>query len=37
MRLTKFGISSHYRQLEQLGTQGGTSFEVLDDGHPLEL
>ena len=35
--LSEGGISIHYRQLEQLGARGGTRFEVLDDGHPLEL
>ena len=35
--LSEGGISIHYRQLEQLGARGGTRFEVLDDGRPLEL
>jgi L-ascorbate metabolism protein UlaG (beta-lactamase superfamily) len=35
--LSEQGRSLHYRQLEQLGGRGGTRFEVLDDGHPLEL
>ena len=35
--LSDLGISLHYRQLDQLGARGGTRFEVLDDGHPLEL
>ncbi len=35
--LSQQGIAAHYRQLEQLGGRGGTRFEVLDDGHPLEL
>jgi L-ascorbate metabolism protein UlaG (beta-lactamase superfamily) len=35
--LSQQGRSLHYRQLEQLGGRGGTRFEVLDDGHPLEL
>ena len=35
--LSRQGISTHYRQLEQLGGRGATRFEVLDDGHPLEL
>ena len=35
--LSEGGISLHYRQLEQLGARGGTRFEVLDDGRPLEL
>jgi L-ascorbate metabolism protein UlaG (beta-lactamase superfamily) len=35
--LSEQGRSMHYRQLEQLGGRGGTRFEVLDDGHPLEL
>jgi L-ascorbate metabolism protein UlaG (beta-lactamase superfamily) len=35
--LSERGIAAHYRQLEQLGGTGGTRFEVLDDGHPLEL
>ena len=35
--LSERGIATSYRQLEQLGGRGGTSFEVLDDGHPLEL
>jgi L-ascorbate metabolism protein UlaG (beta-lactamase superfamily) len=35
--LSEVGISSHYRQLDQLGARGGTSFRVLDDGRPVEL
>ena len=34
--LSEIGIRSHYRQLEQLGGPG-TSFQVLDDGRPVEL
>jgi L-ascorbate metabolism protein UlaG (beta-lactamase superfamily) len=34
--LSEVGISSHYRLLEQLGGPG-TTFEVLDDGRPVEL
>ena len=34
--LSEAGIRSHYRQLEQLGGQG-MSFQVLDDGRPVEL
>ena len=34
--LSEAGIRSHYRQLEQLGGPG-TSFQVLDDGRPVEL
>ena len=34
--LSEAGISSHYRLLEQLGGPG-TTFEVLDDGRPVEL
>jgi L-ascorbate metabolism protein UlaG (beta-lactamase superfamily) len=35
--LSDAGRSIHYRQLEQLGGRGGTSFQVLDDGRPVEL
>ena len=35
--LSEAGRSIHYRQLEQLGGRGGTRFQVLDDGRPLEL
>ena len=35
--LSERGVATHYRQLEQLGGTGGGSFEVLDDGRPLEL
>jgi L-ascorbate metabolism protein UlaG (beta-lactamase superfamily) len=35
--LSDAGRSIHYRQLGQLGSRGGTSFQVLDDGHPVEL
>ena len=35
--LSERGVATHYRQLEQLGGTGGARFEVLDDGHPLEL
>ena len=35
--LSEQGISIHYRQLDQLGGKGATTFEVLDDGRPLEL
>jgi L-ascorbate metabolism protein UlaG (beta-lactamase superfamily) len=35
--LSAAGTSAHYRQLEQLGTRGDTSFRVLDDGRPVEL
>jgi L-ascorbate metabolism protein UlaG (beta-lactamase superfamily) len=35
--LSDAGRSIHYRQLEQLGGRGGTRFQVLDDGRPLEL
>jgi L-ascorbate metabolism protein UlaG (beta-lactamase superfamily) len=34
--LSEAGISSHYRLLEQLRGPG-TTFEVLDDGRPVEL
>jgi L-ascorbate metabolism protein UlaG (beta-lactamase superfamily) len=34
--LSEVGISSHYRLLEQLRGPG-TTFEVLDDGRPVEL
>jgi L-ascorbate metabolism protein UlaG (beta-lactamase superfamily) len=34
--LSEAGIRVHYRQLEQLGGPG-TSFQVLDDGRPVEL
>jgi L-ascorbate metabolism protein UlaG (beta-lactamase superfamily) len=34
--LSEVGISSHYRQLEQLRGPG-TAFRVLDDGRPVEL
>jgi hypothetical protein len=34
--LSEIGIKIHYRQLEQLGGKG-TSFQVLDDGKPVEL
>jgi L-ascorbate metabolism protein UlaG (beta-lactamase superfamily) len=34
--LSEIGIRSHYGQLEQLGGPG-TSFQVLDDGRPVEL
>jgi L-ascorbate metabolism protein UlaG (beta-lactamase superfamily) len=33
--LSEAGVGSHYRQLEQLG--GQASFQVLDDGRPVEL
>jgi L-ascorbate metabolism protein UlaG (beta-lactamase superfamily) len=35
--LSAAGMSIHYRQLEQLGAAHGTSFQVLDDGKPVEL
>ena len=35
--LSDAGRSIHYRQLGQLGGRGGTSFQVLDDGRPVEL
>jgi L-ascorbate metabolism protein UlaG (beta-lactamase superfamily) len=35
--LSEGGITIHYRQLEQLGARGGTTFQVLDDGRPLDL
>ena len=35
--LSEQGIALHYRQLEQLGAAGRTSFRVLDDGRPVEL
>jgi L-ascorbate metabolism protein UlaG (beta-lactamase superfamily) len=35
--LSDLGVKAHYRQLEQLGARGGTSFRVLDDGQPVEL
>jgi L-ascorbate metabolism protein UlaG (beta-lactamase superfamily) len=35
--LSKAGITIHYRQLEQLGARGDTTFQVLDDGRPLDL
>jgi L-ascorbate metabolism protein UlaG (beta-lactamase superfamily) len=35
--LSAAGMSIHYRQLEQLGTRGGTTLRVLDDGDPVEL
>ena len=35
--LSEQGVAIHYRQLGQLGGRGGTTLEVLDDGHPLEL
>jgi L-ascorbate metabolism protein UlaG (beta-lactamase superfamily) len=35
--LSAIGISLHYRQLEQLGTGGGTTLRVMDDGKPVEL
>ena len=34
--LSAIGISSHYRQLDELGGRG-TAFRVLDDGRPVEL
>jgi hypothetical protein len=34
--LSEVGVSSHYRQLDQLGGKG-TTFTVLDDGKPVEL
>jgi L-ascorbate metabolism protein UlaG (beta-lactamase superfamily) len=34
--LSEVGVSSHYRQLEQLGPQG-TALRVLDDGRPVDL
>jgi L-ascorbate metabolism protein UlaG (beta-lactamase superfamily) len=35
--LSEQGVAIHYRQLGQLGGRGGTTFQVLDDGRPLEL
>jgi L-ascorbate metabolism protein UlaG (beta-lactamase superfamily) len=35
--LSEGGKAIHYRQLEQLGGRGGSSFQSLDDGRPLEL
>ena len=35
--LSEGGKAIHYRQLGQLGGRGGTTFQVLDDGRPLEL
>jgi L-ascorbate metabolism protein UlaG (beta-lactamase superfamily) len=35
--LSEAGRSIHYLQLERLGGRGGTRFQVLDDGRPLEL
>ncbi len=35
--LSTIGVSLHYRQLEELGTGGGTTLHVLDDGKPVEL
>jgi hypothetical protein len=35
--LSAVGITIHYRQLEQLGTSGGTMLRVMDDGKPVEL
>jgi len=35
--LSERGLAIHYRQLEQLGGRGGSRFQVLDDGRPLEL
>jgi L-ascorbate metabolism protein UlaG (beta-lactamase superfamily) len=35
--LSEGGKAIHYRQLEQLGGRGGSSFRSLDDGRPLEL
>src|SRR6266511_2218653 len=34
--LSTIGVSLHYRQLEELGTGGGTTLHVLDDGKPVE-
>ena len=35
--LSAVGMAIHYRQLEQLGAGDGTTFQVLDDGKPVEL
>jgi L-ascorbate metabolism protein UlaG (beta-lactamase superfamily) len=35
--LSAAGMSIHYRQLEQLGTADGTTFQSIDDGKPVEL
>jgi L-ascorbate metabolism protein UlaG (beta-lactamase superfamily) len=35
--LSALGMAIHYRQLEQLGAGDGTTFQVLDDGKPVEL
>jgi L-ascorbate metabolism protein UlaG (beta-lactamase superfamily) len=35
--LSAVGITIYYRQLEQLGTSGGTTLRVMDDGKPVEL
>jgi L-ascorbate metabolism protein UlaG (beta-lactamase superfamily) len=35
--LSAVGIAIQYRQLERLGTSGGTSLRVMDDGRPVEL